>query len=937
MPDIKEDQVIDTIKSNRNGHTDPICHYLDNRYSPNNEQIKALLIKFIKQHGPSDSKTSDLLLVALNLLNGYTDDTIGVRRISYWENSPEFNNERTCINEYEDHLERTKAMKRVDDRLRKREDAAIKKMVKKIVSIKNLSTYVRDLAGYYDNIKKLAILPDPCYLPKTANQQTARMAEITANTPDNMRPSYIGETLLSRENKEPLLFVKNNDGHEIFSDYVANCLNKYRNAIVVICGDCGIGKTYQINKCYNELCKNNEYYPILVLAKYLPMLGNHESPILEYLSNQTDLLEEPTLAYYYQFSRECFSNGQTIVIFVDGINEYMINTTKENREHLFEEIERLQQYKSKTGFVISSRVKSGFDVFENVFIAEASKLTPEQITAYLSELGIPAPQKKELAELIELPLLLKLYTEMAADPCVDWSEITSSAQLIGKHIDQQMENLKGDGLSLMRYALKVFLPCFTMSISGNLNISGIQDKVYSAFLKTVSDVYYSFLRKNAIEYRTILSLVKECTTPLSAFASIFENILVEQSLYITQDTAGTLYWQHDLFRDWFLALGIANLVEVNLSEAIQETRSFVDYILENTDQEDATAAEKLPAAVFIYELLKDNNSINTNIEYLRLLYAITIAENFVNDLTNCYRFSELVMRTADEYIKTHSTYPLVLADIMHYPAYLFTVTMDYSDMTDTEITSNLDFAKRHIEKSLELISSNTLDCSSDDEDRQLIHARIYGNFGGYYLDLFTRSGKSDKTHLDNAYSYHKKAFEIRRRIYECNPNAKRIIDLMGNGYNMLATDSYYYGNYQESYQYHREAIKFRAHPSVRFIRLIQSCSRALGALMMLYETESVSFGNMLSDALELLTLPISSESIKRMLVLHRSELKMLVYRCTITIKKAIARNEVVNIDNLNELINVAEEYAALCENKNIDNQEIVAAIETIKELSMHFI
>lgn len=738
-------------------------------------------------------------------------------------------------------------------------------------------------------------------------------------------------SLDSPVNSKLLSKVIVDDKDENFVDFVTACFANYKNALVILHGEGGVGKTYQMLNCWYILQHETKYQPIFIPAKVLPVIGEHKNPILEYLCIQTDRIQDVTLSAYTNLCNKISSCGKEIVIVIDGINEYLVNTSTENGNFLLKEIELLQHsLKSTTRFILSSRSKDGIDVFDNVCAAEVSKLNKGQVSDYLSSLSLDVPTNIDLLKILELPLMLKLFVDITLAPMqIELMTITTASQLIERHIEWQLKKYKGDGLALAQYSLKVFLPLFTKYISGNLNDSNISGAAFKTVCNTISEGYFPILMRNVPDLDFVTRLKKRCDSPLTAYSNIVNNFLIKQALYLTKDNSGRLYWQHELFRDWFWAYGIAQQAILSKDAVIKDLWVITDALSGDKDQEDSTAADILPIAIFAYDFLKENNDINTDYEYLKLLSSISKAAYYIGDNRINKQFSELVMHGVDGYLETNLP-TTGIADMLHFSSYLYLNTLDYSSLSNNEIEDELHFVKTHLEKSLSIITSESLICDNV-EQRQLIQSKAYGNLGAYYLKLYSLSGSKNNDYLDLAYKHHKQAFELRVSVYEHNNAADDIYHLMGNGYNMLATDNFYYKNYKEAYMYHKKAIEFRSHPTVRNYRLIQSCSRGLGTLLKLYDSDSNMLEFIIKESLELLRLPISTVSRKRTLIQHKEEFTAHVKRCILLLKIIEDRLEVLKSEIGRSLYQIIIEYENLYKSHMYDDQELTNLIYVIKK------
>jgi tetratricopeptide (TPR) repeat protein len=132
--------------------TAPLLYILGYDKPKTDEQINALLIRFVSEYVHS-KKERDILLMAFRLLSGYEElEPIGSRRRLYVEESgyrkPEESIDKAC------------------DRLRKKEDILIAKLVGAIATISDMSAFIEDVDGYLQKTggKCRVKYPRPSYL-----------------------------------------------------------------------------------------------------------------------------------------------------------------------------------------------------------------------------------------------------------------------------------------------------------------------------------------------------------------------------------------------------------------------------------------------------------------------------------------------------------------------------------------------------------------------------------------------------------------------------------------------------------------------------------------------------------------------------------------------------------------------------------------------------
>ena len=171
------------VKIRRSGHrednsaTDFLLDILGYTRSRSDEEIDALLIKFVKKEITAPPRDQDLLLMAFRLLQGYEGDDIkgiGSRRKLYVKSTNFWTvAEHTEIQNCNDDEKLKNLWKKICGRLQKQENTRIRRLACKIARISDMATYIEDIGEYYNKETDNAKLPPPRYKKDSCSSAVA--------------------------------------------------------------------------------------------------------------------------------------------------------------------------------------------------------------------------------------------------------------------------------------------------------------------------------------------------------------------------------------------------------------------------------------------------------------------------------------------------------------------------------------------------------------------------------------------------------------------------------------------------------------------------------------------------------------------------------------------------------------------------------------------
>jgi tetratricopeptide (TPR) repeat protein len=261
------------------------------------------------------------------------------------------------------------------------------------------------------------------------------------------------------------------------------------------------------------------------------------------------------------------------------------------------------------------------------------------------------------------------------------------------------------------------------------------------------------------------------------------------------------------------------------------------------------------------------------------------------------------------------------ADLMNHVAYTLLSVYKNNMGDDFDYLACIEYAKGHFDNALSIIESIT-----DEDiymDAKLAEAQIYGNLGAYCLAK--NKATNEKEWIRNALEYHHKGLNARQIVFGDKPESGEGCGFIGTSYNCLATDYFMLGDYEQSYENHKQAISFREIGGAKDIRKLESYTRCIGTLSKLLIAGCAEEQCYLDEAFVLLkkALMLDAEQHQLMsldcLLRNRYELNNLKNGCGNIISYINKHRDVLAPSILAEIKTIALKIDALCDELSIES------------------
>jgi hypothetical protein len=558
-------------------------------------------------------------------------------------------------------------------------------------------------------------------------------------------------------------------------DALTSINNLGKSSIVLIVGEGGIGKSYIILDSCKRLLDDSASLPIYVPMKQC--INNNKFPISDWMYSQGILRETDRDG----FADKLTISRKRIVLFLDGINEYLIRmTSKDGSTDLFNEIRKFQRLGNIT-IVISSRSAHGFDDFYDVSFYNVKRIEHKQVREFLSEVNIDSiPMEAKLIDLLTLPIVLDLFVKTySKDAMSSMNKVTTHAELLNECVSLQMGRITQT--PLVKYAVNLFLPKLGQkSRQISLRPNEMKHIAFEIVRETLSDEYSDALFAIDTEYSVIEEL---SANENKCFDRLVNDILIGNALYLLRD-GRSISWQHELFLDWFWAKAIADNSEYGNSIMFRESlRELCDLMSEKIVA--GTIEDYLPVALFVYELTVDMPGMELSIEYITLL--CRIAEGYFNlsDYDNRYKYASAALGLLDK-LPTNRGETSEIAKLLNKCGY-YLLNSVRPQMDEDERKNRIFTAKNHIEQAL-IILEKLSDFAAD--ENQIIYAQTLGNLGACNLQIGRYYNKSA---FNTALEIHTEAYKRRTKVFDNNPSYQNKDYLLGRSYICFGTDHFHLG------------------------------------------------------------------------------------------------------------------------------------------------
>lgn len=203
-------------------------------------------------------------------------------------------------------------------------------------------------------------------------------------------------------------------------------------------------------------------------------------------------------------------------------------------------------------------------------------------------------------------------------------------------------------------------------------------------------------------------------------------------------------------------------------------------------------------ALEIFKIFKAEKSLDQ--ELLRLFYDLS---DIYDELSERVQAMELV-EVVKKHIHAFDTKPIEKAKILSGIAYSLN---NYYDNMD-KLEKNHELLKMALEtiNALELNQYNKCECAQT-------KGNILSNFGSNFLAKSKCAQSSEKEYLNQAIDWHKQALKLRQEQYETllgeQEDTRRIEAAIATSHTTIATDYFYYSDYEQALKQHLKALKIR--------------------------------------------------------------------------------------------------------------------------------
>jgi DNA-binding winged helix-turn-helix (wHTH) protein len=627
------------------------------------------------------------------------------------------------------------------------------------------------------------------------------------------------------------------------------------DSLVLIQGEGGVGKSYVLFECCEELFKENLYVPLYIPMKKLNKKEDY--PILQYSYEKyfIGVNNSWNAALPKQPIHDLIKSGENKLVFIlDGLNEYSFNADSEQNKSLVDEIAWLTDNKVKV--VISSRSKTLLESngnFNDIFALKLKAFKSDFVKEYLKDhentkgkIDVDAKENARFIELLNTPLMLSLFAETYS-PIHALNK--NSIQKAEKHsdilklcVDYQINRLNNDNKA--RFTLKTLFPLVTLGadIKNDLEmeVRELMDTAQQE-LKTIlnDELFWAIENYDYDEFNSLTSKKN------LIYTNLIKKPMLENAVFLREDDNNIVSWEHQLFKDFFVSAGIVLKLKRQPKTELKIMKDISEDILSSQEKADGL----ISVAVFLYEMLENEKEICDSFEFILLLSAIARTYSDMKDGEKTRKFAELVLtkieKMEDKQKNEYLHLRLRFAEIKNRVAY-----------TILEVKDCFVQAEKHINEAL-IIVEEVEKSDSDDkviyddiDNIKLIKGRIKGNMGACFLSQYKKTKELNL--LEKALESHNEGLKIKLDIlHESKVSEAELAELylsIGAGYNSLGTDYYYFGEDKKSLEKHEEAIKFfgksfkKHQEAIKFrekgnkdIRKVEGYIRCIGTLINLLD------------------------------------------------------------------------------------------------------
>ena len=640
--------------------------------------------------------------------------------------------------------------------------------------------------------------------------------------------------------------ISDNPGSGGKYSYLANIAveGSPAESVTLLCGEGGSGKTYLMFDCYRTLLEEDGVIPFYVPMAQLARAD--KSPVLHYVFDHyfaKSGWEREINLFKQNIAALLEDGGLTLVFLLDAYNEYAYTAQESSIHAVEDEILWLRGF-SNVRIIITSRSGKGFD---NACIYRTEKLDMKCVAEYLeaykptANIDIWDAANEKVMELLRLPIMLTMFAMTyspgkSGEKEAEINRIKKHSDILEMCVNKQLGTLRNHQTA--PYVLKVLLPLLSNEMD-RLRIRRMKrreagEHAYSAVQYTMSDEYSDMWWDYDFDRRNIEAV---CADAADTYKHLIDGALLKNGLFLSEEE-GMISWRHELLLNWFTAKCIVLRLAYERESALKKIKDVAVSMEKSSDEAEAL----LPVALYLYEMLEDDGSVNSAEEFIVLLMSLAHTYKDWRDSPNIYKFARLALEKLDSadldipgwriaYMKCRTAYTLLSV---------------YGSKMEAGFSYEecIDGAKRHFEEALEL---SRLDISSGDElEAKITESMAYGNLGAYYLAK--NKIHPDKSHIKEALKYHREGLAVREAAFKNDMDSPEAAAYIGASYHCIAADYDEMGEYDDSLANYYKAIEFRENGGAKEIRLAESCVRAIGVLLKLIKTGGTGSHNRLGEA-----------------------------------------------------------------------------------------
>ena len=601
--------------------------------------------------------------------------------------------------------------------------------------------------------------------------------------------------------------------------------------MILLCGEGGSGKTYLLFDCYRALLGSGKELPIYVPMSQLSRSDN--SPILHYVFDHyfTKLAWGREVNHLKQdLVKFLESTSKPLIFLLDGYNEYAYTAEVSSIKAVDDEILWLRGF-PRTRIIMTSRSTRGFD---DVNIYRTAKLDTQCVADFLEahrttkNIDIWNSSLEKILELLQLPIILtmfvKTYSPGESDKeDTELSRISKHSDILERCINRQLGNLRNH--QTVSYTLTALLPLLSDEMDKLKKISLKRREVgayaYSAVKHTMANGYSDLWWDHDFDKPSIEA---HSSDEMSVYRHFIDELLLKNGLLLSE-AEGMVSWQHDLLLSWFVAKCIVLRLTFERKSALARMRDIAGSIEESSKDADAL----FPVALFLYEMLDDNDAEKFSEEYILLLMALARTYRDWRDSPNAYKFATLTLNRADAI--TPAVPRWRTARIKCLTAYTL-LSIDEDEMEEHFCKEDcVNSTERHF---IDALAWSRFDITPKDEcAAKIVEATANSNMGAFYLAK--NKINPDESNLRKALKYHENGLEIKQAAFEEDIDSPEATASIGTSYHCIATDHYELGDYESARDNYLKAIALRKASNTKEIRLVESYVRAIGVLVKLIE------------------------------------------------------------------------------------------------------